>query len=104
MVAQHTNGQIGNGRDVVQRPLPPVGRNNGHGQAARRVGNASPTRSVRGAPAMTKTRKPTARRARANVVEQTGDAVLALIAEHDRLWQLKTEKATAAANALHDQL
>jgi len=53
---------------------------------------------------MTKTRKPQARRARANVVEQTGDAVLALIAKHDRLWQFKTEKATAAANALHDQL
>jgi len=35
---------------------------------------------------------------------QSDDAVLALIAEHERLWQLETKEATAAANTLHEQL
>jgi len=35
---------------------------------------------------------------------QNDDAVLALIAEHERLWQLETKEATAAANTLHEQL
>jgi hypothetical protein len=39
-----------------------------------------------------------------DVLEQTGDAILALIAEHKRLWSLETEEANAAAGALCDRL
>src|SRR5690349_16704366 len=61
MDAQYTNGQSRDGQSLVERAMPPVGRHNGHGQAARGSGRTrTAARSVREGEAMT--RKVTAKK------------------------------------------
>ena len=92
MDSQFANGQSRNGDGLVRRQVSSVGRHDGHSQAARRCGEASP-RSVR--EAQTMTRKATSKAARPTAPEQTDDQILALFRE----WLADRQKLDVARPA-----